>query len=194
MALNISNMTVISSSIYNDANPPIVTLTTSAGVFKVGSGEWSLVLSNPTSVSCYWKMIGNSTAPLTPSLAEVISCSSTSICGNITVLFSGTTISSNSSNLIPLSNAYYSLFMVCYNFIPNAQMPSTVINAWTFQTGVGPSQTSSNNGTNTTAANNTNSTAANGTNSSSSGTIFTIYLSIFQFQIWIKIAFILFLF
>jgi len=164
MILNISNVSIVGSTTVNDANPPLVTLTTSAGVFKAQTGDWSIVLSNPTTVSCYWKLVGNYTTVVTPSLGEIVSCSSTSACGNNIIVYSGTKITANSTNLVPLTQQYYSLFMVCYNYIPNAQMSSTVMNSWTFTTGVGPSSLNINNSTNQSGTNGTNST--NGTSSS----------------------------
>jgi hypothetical protein len=165
MILNISNVSIVSSSTVNDANPPLVTLTTSAGVFKAQTGDWSIVLSNPTTVSCFWKLVGNYTTVVAPSLGDIVSCSSTSACGNNTIVYSGTKITANSTNLVPLTQPYYSLFMVCYNYIPNAQMSSTVLNPWTFTTGVGPSSINGNSSTNQSGTNSSNST-----NSTSSST------------------------
>ena len=166
IVLNQSNVIINQTFIVTDANPPVIVLTTSAKSYKSFTGEWSVVVSNPTITQCYFKMYGNLTKPAIPSSNDIKNCIDISVCSMNIILNSGTKITSNPNNLVVFNQSYYyCLYMVCYNYIPNAQNASNVTEVWSFSISNSNNSNSNSSTNNTTIlSNNSNCTKTNTTN------------------------------
>ena len=135
---------VLSVAVVEDSVAPVLTgLITYGATSSDSTGKFSAVVnfsSTTVSYTCYYQVISGTTAPTS---ASIKSCVNTTSCGKVILQSPSVTVSNQVSPAFSIG-VDYTLWLVCFNSVPNAQLASEVLKAYTFKVACPAGQTNTN--------------------------------------------------
>ena len=117
--------------IVSDTLAPSIVLPAVRATHNFADGSYSVVLNYnlTTSYQCYYQVLIGTSAP---SATGIKTCTSTTNCGSFILSTTPTTISNKSQPSFSIGSEY-TIWAVCYNRIPNAQLASNILNLYYFK-------------------------------------------------------------
>jgi hypothetical protein len=115
----------------SSAPTPTFTVNTTLSSYTYSTGQYTVVLNynQTTQYQGYFSVVSGNIAP---TATTIKSCTNAALCGNFTLTSPTTTISGTAGQSTFTIGQQYSVFVVFYNTIPNANNPSTVQNVYQF--------------------------------------------------------------
>jgi hypothetical protein len=115
----------------SDAVAPAIVLPPVGATSNLSDGTYSVVVNyNITNVSyqCYYQVLAGTTAP---AAAGIRACTSTTTCGTFILSTTPATVSNKAQPAWTIGNSY-TVWAVCYNRVPGAQLASNILNLYYF--------------------------------------------------------------